>query len=73
MGATRERGAGGIVLFLGIYLIVGIPIVAVTWNAVNEVATGDLRRLVIAVPMLVLLVAFLFFFGRHVHRFASRG
>jgi hypothetical protein len=72
MEASRERGAGSILLFLAVYLIIGILIVAILWNAINEVAAGDLRRLLIAVPMLVLFVAFLFFFGRRVHRFASR-
>jgi hypothetical protein len=53
---------------LALFFVVGAPLVAILWKAVNELAAGELSRWIIALPMFVLFVAFLTFFGRWVRR-----
>lgn len=63
---------GRILLVLAGFLVVGVPIVAVLWHAVNDVAAGNLGSLLLVLPMLVLFVAFLFLFGRQMRRLDPR-
>jgi hypothetical protein len=72
MANSEELGVGKIFLVLAVFLAVGVPIVAIMWNAVNDVVAGDLRRLMVAVPAAAIFVAFLVFFGRQLQRLGSR-
>lgn len=71
--ATRdEPGVGRIVLVLAAFLVVGIPMVAIGWNAVNLALAGDLRQLLVAVPLVLLFAGFLVLFGRRLQRLERR-
>jgi hypothetical protein len=67
-GATVSR----LLALLAAFLACGTPVVAVLWSAVNEVAAGDVGRLAVALPMLLLLLAVLVLFGRQIRRLDSR-
>lgn len=60
--------AGRLFVMLAVFLIVGVPIVAVLWHSVNQVFSGDLARMVLALPLAIVFVAYLVFFARSVHR-----
>jgi hypothetical protein len=68
MATDDAPSVGRIVVFLGVFLVVGVPIVAVLWNAVNEIAKGDLGLLAIGLPALALFVVFLVVFARQLQR-----
>jgi hypothetical protein len=72
MAGTEDPGAGKIFVVLAAFLVLGVAIVAVLWNAVNEVVAGSLGRLVVALPMLLIFLAFLVVFGRQLQRLESR-
>ena len=55
-------------VLIGVFVLVGVPIVAVLWDAVNHVVAGELGRLVIALPALAVFVAFLFVLGNRIRR-----
>jgi hypothetical protein len=59
---------GRIVAFLGVFLVIGVPIVAVLWEAVNEMVAGDLGRVGTALPALIVFVVFLAVFARQLRR-----
>ena len=59
---------GRLFVILAAFLVVGVPIVAVLWHYVNEVFAGQLARLIVAIPLLLVLVAYLLFFARTVNR-----
>ena len=46
----------------------GVPIVAVLWDALNRVVAGELGRLVIALPALAVFIAYLFVLGNRIRR-----
>jgi hypothetical protein len=58
-------------LFLAVFLVIGAPLVAYLWNAINEVVAGQYGRLAVALPLLAVFIAFLVFFGRLVQRRAG--
>jgi hypothetical protein len=60
--------AGRLFAMLAAFLVVGVPIVAVLWHSVNEVSSGDLGRLALAISLALAFAAFLVFFGRSIHR-----
>ncbi len=68
--AARGRGLaiGRLMVLIGVFVLVGVPIVAVLWDAVNHVVEGELGRLVIALPALAVFVAFLFVLGNRIRR-----
>ncbi len=66
MARPEHPGVGRILLVLGAFLIVGVPMVAVVWNAVNRAVAGDVGQLLVAAPLLLVFVGFLFLFGRGV-------
>ena len=68
MRKRDEPGVGRILLVLAAFLIAGVPMVAIAWNAVNEVAAGELRLLLVAVPMALLFVGLLVVFGHRLGR-----
>jgi hypothetical protein len=68
MASDDGPGIGRLVILLGIFAIVGIPIVAVLWDAVNHVAAGDLGRLVVAVPTAAVFVVFLIVLAGRIRR-----
>jgi hypothetical protein len=72
MAAPREPSIGRILLLLAVFLLPGIPLVAVAWSAVNDVAAGQLGRLVVAIPATAALAVLLFFFGRRLQRLDDR-
>ena len=53
---------------IGVFVVAGVAIVAVLWDAVNHVVAGELGRLVIAVPALAIFIAFLFVLGNRIRR-----
>jgi hypothetical protein len=55
-------------LLIAVFVVVGVPIVAVLWDAVNHVVEGELGRLVVAVPALAVFIAFLFVLGNRIRR-----
>ena len=55
-------------VLIGVFVLVGVPIVAILWDAVNHVVAGELGRLVIALPALGVFVAFLFVLGNRIRR-----
>jgi sensor c-di-GMP phosphodiesterase-like protein len=54
--------------FLAVSLVIGAPLVAYIWDSVNRIVAGDYRRLVVALPLLVLFSAFLALFARQLQR-----
>lgn len=61
-----------IVLFLAAFLVVGVPMVAIGWNAVNEALAGDVVQSIVAVVAILLFGAFLVFFGRRLQALERR-
>ena len=59
---------GRILLILAVFLLPAIPLVAVAWSAVNDVAAGQLGRLVVAIPATAAFAVLLVFFGRRLQR-----
>jgi hypothetical protein len=59
---------GRLFVILAVFLVIGVPIVAILWHSVNQVFAGELARLVVAIPLAVLFVAYLLFFARSVNR-----
>jgi hypothetical protein len=59
---------GRLFVILAVFLVIGVPIVAVLWHNVNEVMAGQFGRLIVAIPLLIVLVAYLLFFARTVNR-----
>ena len=53
---------------LAAFLVVGVPIVAVLWHSINQVFSGEPGRLVVALPLAVLFVVYLFVFARSINR-----
>jgi hypothetical protein len=72
MATAREPGVGKILLLLAAFLVVGIPLVAVTWSAVNDAAAGQLGRLIVALPMAAAFAILLAVLGRQLRRLDSR-
>ena len=60
--------AGRLFVMLAAFLVVGVPIVAVLWDSINQVFEGELGRLVVALPLAVLFVVYLFVFARSINR-----
>lgn len=72
MARGESPGAGGLVGLLAAFLIIGVPIVAVLWDAINELVAGQLGRLAVVLPLLVVLAIFLVVFARRLGRLESR-
>jgi len=53
---------------LAAFLLPAIPLVAVAWSAVNDVAAGQLERLVVAIPATAAFAVLLAIFGRLLRR-----
>jgi len=68
MATAREPSVGRILMLLAAFLIPGIPLVAVAWSAVNDVAAGQLGRLVVAIPATAAFAVLLAIFGRLLRR-----
>jgi hypothetical protein len=72
MATASEPSVGKILLLLAVFLIPGVPIVAVAWSALNDVVAGELRRLVVAVPATIVFAILLVLFGRSLRRLDAR-
>lgn len=59
---------GRLLVFLAVALVIGAPLVAYIWDAVNRIVAGEYRRLVVAVPLLVVFIVFLAVFARQLQR-----
>jgi hypothetical protein len=68
MATTRKPSVGKIVSLLAAFLIPGVPLVAVAWSAVNDVAAGQVGRLVVAIPTTGAFAILLALFGRLLRR-----
>ena len=68
MATAREPSVGRILVLLAAFLIPGVPLVAVAWSAVNDVAAGQLARLVVAIPSTAAFAILLAVFGRLLRR-----
>ncbi|HEX6212919.1 MAG TPA: hypothetical protein VF136_19215 [Methylomirabilota bacterium] len=68
MATAPEPSVGRIVALLAAFLIPGVPLVAITWNAVNAVAAGQVERLLVAIPTAGALAVLLALFGRRLRR-----
>ncbi len=65
-GVEQREHPGKLFAGLAVAAIVGVPIVAVLWGSLNALIDGDVRAWMLVVPSFVLLVVFLFLFGRWV-------
>jgi hypothetical protein len=72
MATASEPSVGKILLLLAVFLVPGVPIVAVAWSALNDVVAGELRRLVVAVPATIVFASLLVLFGRSLRRLDAR-
>jgi NADH:ubiquinone oxidoreductase subunit K len=68
MATARELSVGKILMLLAAFLLPAIPLVAVAWSAVNDVAAGQLERLVVAIPATAAFAVLLAIFGRLLRR-----
>lgn len=68
MATDREPSFGKIVMFLAAFLLPAIPLVAIAWSAVNDVAAGQLGRLFVAFPATAAVAVLLAVFGRLLRR-----
>jgi hypothetical protein len=59
---------GRLFVFLAIALVIGAPLVAYIWDSVNRIVAGEYRRLVVAVPLMVVFLVFLGLFARQLQR-----
>lgn len=62
-----------LVLGIGAFIIVGVPLVAYLWESLNQLFSGDIqpRRLLIALPVAVLLYLLLRFLSRSIQSWDS--
>ena len=73
MTTAPEPSVGRIIGLLAAFLIPSVPLVAITWSAVNDVAAGQIGRLVVAIPTAGAFAILLALFGRRLRRLdASR-
>jgi hypothetical protein len=68
MATAPEPSVGRIVALLAGFLIPGVPLVAITWKAVNAVAAGQVERLLVAVPTAGAFAVLLALLGRRLRR-----
>ena len=59
---------GRLFVFLAAALVIGAPLVAYIWDSVNRIVAGEYRRVVVALPLLVVFIAFLTVFARQLQR-----
>ena len=74
MAEGRHAGPGTLVPFIALFALVGLPLVAYLWETLNELLSGfvDPVRLAVSVPVLVLFVALLVLLARGVQRLDER-
>ena len=58
--------------FLTVALVIGAPLVAYIWDSLNRIVAGEYRRLMVALPLLVVFVVFLVLFARQLERRLER-
>ena len=56
-------------------VIIGAPMVWYLWERVNELLSGEIhgQRLLVAVPVLLVFLGFLYFVSRTVNRWEEKG
>lgn len=54
--------------FLAVSLVIGAPLVAYIWDSVNRIVAGEYGRVVVALPLLVVFIAFRVLFARQLQR-----
>jgi hypothetical protein len=59
---------GRLFVFLAVALVIGAPLVAYIWDSVNRVVAGEYRRVIVALPLLVVFIVFLALFARLLQR-----
>ena len=59
---------GRLFVFLAVALVIGAPLIAYIWDSLNRIVDGEYRRLIVALPLLVIFMAFLTIFGRQLQR-----
>ena len=55
-------------LFLTVAFLIGAPLVAYIWDSLNRIVAGEYRRLLVALPLLVVFIVFLVVFARQLQR-----
>ena len=59
-----------VLLTLGLFVIVGIPMVAYLWETLNQVLSGQIeaRRMLLSLPMLLAFGVLLFLLARNLNK-----
>jgi hypothetical protein len=71
---AEPLGFGGLMASMGLFVVIGTPLVYLIWKVVNDILTGHVvtTRLVLAVPALVVLWLVLRLMARSIRRWDSR-
>jgi hypothetical protein len=69
-GSDNTPGTAGLIAALGLFVLLGLPLVYVIWETINQVLTGNLAavRLELFVPAVVAFGVVLFAFMRVLRR-----
>ena len=69
-GSDNSPGAAGLIVAMGLFVLLGLPLVYVIWGAINELLTGNLAavRLELVLPAIAGLVVVLVVFMRVLRR-----
>jgi hypothetical protein len=73
MATDEGPSVGRILVVLVPFLVITAPLVAVLWEAVNDVMDGRLARLTLALPLLLVVLVVLVVFGRALQRLDQAG
>jgi hypothetical protein len=71
---AKPLGFGGLMASMGIFVVIGTPLVYFIWKVVNDLLTGHVGtiRMVMAVPALVVLWVVLGWLARSIRRWDAR-
>jgi len=70
----RPIGTGTLLLLMGVFVVVGAPLVYLLWSVVNDILTGHIVRLhlALAAPALIVFVVVLNLLARSIRRWDGR-
>lgn len=73
-GASQPLGTAGLIGRIAIFVLLGIPILAVAWESLNVLLAGEgsPRHILVAIPSIVVLVILWKFLARAVERWDAR-
>lgn len=69
----EHPGFGRLLLWMGLFVLAGVPFVAYLWETLNELLALEVnaQRLLIAVPVLLGMIGILFLLARAVRRWTD--